>query len=448
MSLLLCAAVQVELGRFPANVTFYAVEGSSVPTPCNSAAPPPSCAACNKGSTCQSLATTATAGYVLACVSGKCTLLLLGPALAPLNENNAQTDADSSILTYTTALSASSSVSSVTLLASIHAPAGAHLHVLAYLAGSVCTPGTAGSEFTSPGVRAGPLPDAIFSGNNRTQVALDGNSSLFDSVIVGAACSVCAPGTATAQYASGTCTPCASGTSQPAAGATACVQCTAGTYQPSLGATKCVACSSSTPQTLLLGAEYATACFAAEVGIESAWVVGQSLALSVFWSLRPPVDAGVTDIVAVFLVSPNTPGYERRQLAWTYTSVPSAPEDYSGGGNPGADSVSAGSILLTVPSAGEGTYAVRFFRNSSAPSIQGLVPPGGAILASATYFAAGGIPSPTPPNGMQALPLESPVATFPKDLGLEVDSGGLVCPAGTESTSQRAAGMPFLVVQL
>ena len=440
------AVIEVASTSETFEVTIYPVINRST-LACGATATP-ACTACTGPVDCQQLAANATAANAVqsafspACVGGLCMLLLLAPALEPFGTNSSSKEEPFIEI-------AASSGAYATVLAQVYAPSGLPLQVLAYRAAAVCNPGTAGGDSKAPGVRTGPRPGSTFSFSNNTRIALDGtNSSKGSNLVLAATCLTCVPGTVVGKYASGTCTPCASGTSQPAAGATACVLCAAGTYQPLASATACVACGTSTPETLLPGAEYAGACFAAEVGIESAWVVGQSLALSVFWSLRPPVDAGVTDIVAVFLVSPNTPGYERRQLAWTYTSVPSAPEDYSGGGNPGADSVSAGSILLTVPSAGEGTYAVRFFRNSSAPSIQGLVPPGGAILASATYFAAGGIPSPTPPNGMQALPLESPVATFPKDLGLEVDSGGLVCPAGTESPfpSNQPAGGGYAIL--
>jgi hypothetical protein len=137
------------------------------------------------------------------------------------------------------------------------------------------------------------------------------------------------------------------------------------------------------------------------------------------------------DIVAIFFLESMAMLSVRRQLAWTYTSVSDVSGDYSGGGDPGATPQAHGSITLKVPSAGEGIYAVFFYRNSSAPYVPGLVPNGGAVMDSAFYFAAAGIPQPTPPLGVNSLPMKAAVSNFPADLGLEVDNGGLVCPAGT-----------------
>jgi hypothetical protein len=180
-----------------------------------------------------------------------------------------------------------------------------------------------------------------------------------------------------------------------------------------------------------IGMVYSSACFGAVVGIESARLVGQSFVFSVFWSLDPPESAGATDIVAVFKVSTAAPPSSRRQLAWTYTSVPSIPNDYYGGGDPGLTPVPHGAVSLTIPSAGAGVYAVRYFRNSSNPYIPGLVPAGGTVLASELYYVLNddGIIPPGIPASAQQLILDDP--KIPSDLGIQVVNGGLVCPAGT-----------------
>ena len=429
--------VQVASPAVAGSVVAYAVLGTLPIPECSSSVPPTGCAFCAGWAACKGFEATAAAagsGYVAACVGGRCQILLLGPILSPMPgfpDSNA---------TYnpTFAVAAAGTPNGSTgILAVVNAPAGMQLRVDSFRPAAVCAPGSAGGAANAIGVIAGPRPGADITssdGRNYTRFPMDAaaaaNSSLFESLVLGGVCKTCSPGSSAQSYASGACVPCAPGTYQSAMGATQCSMCAAGTFQPQPGATTCIACDESTPTTLSSGAASASACFAATVGIDSAWVVGQSLSLSIYWSLLPLADAGVTDIVAVFFVYPSAASV-LRQLAWTYTSVPNTNVDYAGGDGPGPGPVPRGSVTLLIPSAGEGLYAVRLFRNSTAPSISGLVPSGGGVIASALYYAAGGIPPPSPPNGANAMPLGAAVAQFPSDTGLSVDDGGLVCPAGT-----------------
>ena len=346
---------------------------------------------------------------------------------------------------YSVSASAATNVGSATstmtamVLAQVRAPSGLRIAFQSYLESAVCSPGSAGGAVNAPGVRYGPRPDAVFAAtlSNYTKLAVERlratNSSLLASLVLGGECLPCASGSFTAKYAAASCMLCPPGTAQQASGATSCMTCAAGTYQMTPGASMCGACASSTPSTVGAGAALSSSCYSAVVGIESAWVVGQSIALSVFWSLFPSEDAGATDIAAVFKSSSPALASSRRQLAWTYTSVLSVVSDYPGGGDPGPAPVPRGNIVLTIPSAGAGLYAVYLFRNSSGPYIPGLVPPGGAVLASALYYVAGTndrIP-PNIPASASILQLGAWVGNIPSDLGAQVGSGGLVCPAGT-----------------
>ena len=96
---------------------------------------------------------------------------------------------------------------------------------------------------------------------------------------------------------------------------------------------------------------------------------------------------------------------------------------------PGQASVPSGSVTFTIPSAGNGAYALRFFRNVSSDAEKELAPPpiplGGAIVASYAF----------------TLGSSSSTATFtfdgdgaPPDQGQSVAGDrGLVCAAGTYS---------------
>ena len=417
-------------------MSFYSVFGNLSVVGCGSTTSMLQCISCTTSVDCKSLTKASTVSgrvYVAACVLGRCRLLLVGPLLSPISVVFNVNETRNYNPTY--AAAADTVTETVSVLACVNTPAALRFFTSSYRAAAVCLPGSAGGAAGGAGVVMGPQPGAELGGHNYTQIAIDAvesaQSLLLPMLILSGSCKLCSPGYSAQYYASAVCSPCAPGTSQPEKEASMCNICEAGTYQPQAGATACIACSANTPTTLSIGASSSSACFTATVGIDTAWVVGQFLSLSVYWTLLPLGDAGINDIVAIFFISPTKSSSALRQLAWTYTSVPDTPADYSGGSGPGSVPVSRGSITLTVPSAGEGIYAVHYFRNSSDPAIPDLVPEGGGVIASASYYTASGVPPQSQPAGASPLPLNEAATQLPADMGLEVDDGGLVCPAGT-----------------
>jgi hypothetical protein len=436
-------------------VDFYPVLNNQSIPDCRSAAPPVECTYCYNSSNCNRFSGTAAAageGYVPVCLDSRCIFLLLGPVLAPnfltvSNESDSVSIGDGNPFYTAAAESANSTIRRAAMvLARVRLPSALQIRVTWYRAAAVCSPGSAGGGEGpgAPGILAGPRLGAVFRGQNHTVIALDemlesvpANSSLpTPNQLVfpmSSSCRPCTPGSVAKDFATGACAACPAGSRQPARAATACILCTTGSYQPASNSTECIQCDLSTPTSLTAGSVQAGSCFGATVGIESAWFLGKSLAVRIFWSLYPLTAADVSDMVALFKETPGSPPYLRRQLAWSYTSVPAIPQDYYGGGAPGDAPVAVGSLTLKVPSAGEGLYSVRFFHNSSGLNIPGRleVSTGGAVLASATYFAAVGVPVPKPPAGFAAMPFTAAVNSFPDDVGSQVADGGLVCPAGT-----------------
>jgi hypothetical protein len=93
----------------------------------------------------------------------------------------------------------------------------------------------------------------------------------------------------------------------------------------------------------------------------------------------------------------------------------------------GPSPVAANSLTFHIPSAGQGSYFVVFFRNSTEPVSVGLVPPGGAILARSAFTIL---------SSDQGIATFTLTGRIPPDTGeFIVGNQGLVCPAGFSGLS-------------